>query len=776
MDVIELIKENIYIFFVIAIFLVLIQFFINHVYITMKNKFILTKIYKNIIVQNFLNAILPVILLAILTAFQQKYELINFGKKENYLTLVISILTLYGILYAFLQFTISYALQNKNDKHWGRSITKDFFLSYLGFEMFKSTFFKITLLYVVIYPVLGNIIPLEIKFFNIYFQHSIADAVWEVGLLVICILYVYLFLQSLSGMKILYDIQEKRNLWLELKIQDKIIEKYKKYFDYSYKQNNDNFCEILFDELKLLNSNEQVDMLMSILGEIFGTGRLPKVRKKGLFKIFNKDEQIWENRSFYINNLFNKLYEEIEKNNIELSLQGALVIYRWHDNAIIDTLINRRNSDDTKNKDFCIDLIAIYSSRDNFRYDMECTYFKLPSIIKSCIASCEDIERIHSYIVNRQGFMNQGSLADKEPYNMMVESYYRYFQSMLHSYGSYFNKLGYRYYSNFFGVHRNRFMNEQESEIIYDYLINLEYTEDSKEYALFLINKLDFKYRASFVFYNILYTGSSRKWEKDILLFEKIINQNWLDESIYDKNILEFVCTKIKNSNIGHRINSDLIKWIIKNMTISQLNEEVLERCSSERNFSYSQFIKLKYIFNQDYYCSLNLNTVDLNKTSFKSYSDWKIGFVKNILQTPKLLKTSFFSQQVYYVCSKISYEREHFQMENDFRLFLVNHSFKLSEDKFIDMIENYYLGKGIIEFLILQLGELEYKYLIDGVCDKPFALRVRAVIRGLNISVSSYIDGLVNQVNECGNEIISSIEKDEIIRVVEKMVKVNKE
>src|SRR5699024_11824537 len=40
---------------------------------------------------------------------------------ENPLTLVIAILTIYGILYAFIQFAIGYANQKESDKYWGRS-------------------------------------------------------------------------------------------------------------------------------------------------------------------------------------------------------------------------------------------------------------------------------------------------------------------------------------------------------------------------------------------------------------------------------------------------------------------------------------------------------------------------------------------------------------------------------------------------------------------------------------------------------------------------------
>lgn len=84
--------------------------------------------FKTGIFKTIITVIFPLVVMALLVALQQNYDFIQFGNKDNYNALVISILTLYGILYTFLQFTIGYALQNKNDKYWGRSITKEIFL------------------------------------------------------------------------------------------------------------------------------------------------------------------------------------------------------------------------------------------------------------------------------------------------------------------------------------------------------------------------------------------------------------------------------------------------------------------------------------------------------------------------------------------------------------------------------------------------------------------------------------------------------------------------
>ncbi|MGE8036748.1 hypothetical protein [Lysinibacillus sp. NPDC093692] len=297
MDLTKLIKENIQISFAVALSLFFIQIFIMQVYTSLRNKLMYTNFWKYLTERNISRTItyvvLPIVLLSSLTAFQQKYGIIQLGKEDNYIALVISILTLYGILYTFLQFTIGYALQNKNDKYWGRSITKDFILKRLGFEIFKSTFFKILLLYAVIYPTISKTTILRIKNFNIPLSNTIPQAFWEVSVSFIYILYAYLFLQSLSSMKTLYNTLERRDSRLEWKIESAVAEEYKYYFDYSYKNNRDYFLNKLFDELKPLDQKEQGKMLMYILGEIFSSESFPKNQQGGLFKLFKQDEYLF---------------------------------------------------------------------------------------------------------------------------------------------------------------------------------------------------------------------------------------------------------------------------------------------------------------------------------------------------------------------------------------------------------------------------------------------------------------------------------------------------
>src|SRR5699024_11680476 len=74
---------------------------------------------------------------------------------ENPISLVIAILTIYGILYAFIQFAIGYANQKESDKYWGRSSMEKLLLQHVEFVIFHSNFFKFLLIYSVFFALLN---------------------------------------------------------------------------------------------------------------------------------------------------------------------------------------------------------------------------------------------------------------------------------------------------------------------------------------------------------------------------------------------------------------------------------------------------------------------------------------------------------------------------------------------------------------------------------------------------------------------------------------------
>ncbi|ULL13789.1 hypothetical protein DVH26_04615 [Paenibacillus sp. H1-7] len=773
MDVTKVIWENIIIFSVVLLAFVLVHIFIKPVYWSLKNRLHYSNAGKSLFRTNIphviTNLILPILLIALLTALQQQYGFIQLGNKDNYIALVISIVTLYGILYTFLQFTIGYALQNKNDKYWGRSITKDFFLKRLGFEIFKSSMFKLLLLYAVTYPILSKVILIGIN--DLKISKDFPLAFWEVSVVTIYILYAYLFLHSLNSMKTLYDLQERRSLGLEYKIKEAVADEYKRSFEYSYEGNSDFFIDKLFVELESLNQKEQADMLMYVIREVFSQVEFPLSRRSVLHKLFNQGEREFNYRPFYVNNLFISLYEKIEKHNIQLNLHELLVIYRWHDNAVN---ISIGSLNDELKESFIDKLTKVYSNKKNWDSSGECTYFKLPSVIEKRISSYVDIEKINHHITQRLGFkaiQESGNVDFSEFKNsskMLIKSYDMYLCNLLDNYKKYLDDLKHRQHSVFLGSHRSYdrtdFIDGRINDAIYEYIIYMEYTEQNKEYAFYLANHLDYKYKVSLIFYHMLYTGTPWEWKKDVLFFKRIVNAFWVNESVTDEHVLEFVCHKIEDSNIGHKIGSALITWICQQINITRLNEEIVDRCLLERYISYAKLLKIIYIFTDNRRYPMDFYEFDFDKVTTSTHWDWQVAFLKEMLKTPKLLTEEFFVQHLLYYCKKISYTIDHFILENDFRVFFINRFFKFSESQFIELHESHYLGKGIIEFLILCLCEIEYEYLIGGKVSKSFSSEVITIINRENKPVEIYVQDLVRQANECRN-VVSIVKENEIMK-----------
>ena len=142
----------------------------------------------------YLKKILKYFIFAILlgagTVLQEKYKYIYFGESNTFLTLVIGILTLYGIFYVFVQFALNYALQIEYDKHWGKSKTKILLMNSSEYRFFNSEIFKYMLLFSSIYPVLADNI-FSIKYITSYKVYM--EALWNVNIAIIFVLYAFLF-------------------------------------------------------------------------------------------------------------------------------------------------------------------------------------------------------------------------------------------------------------------------------------------------------------------------------------------------------------------------------------------------------------------------------------------------------------------------------------------------------------------------------------------------------------------------------------------------------
>ncbi|SPY17284.1 Uncharacterised protein [Paenibacillus polymyxa] len=307
-------------------------------------------------------------------------------------------------------------------------------------------------------------------------------------------------------------------------------------------------------------------------------------------------------------------------------------------------------------------------------------------------------------------------------------------------------------------------MDVRTSNIIYKYIIQLECTEQNKVYIKFLAKQLEFKYKVSMIFYHLLYTDSTWDWKKDVIFLRQIIKNTGIHEIVFDDHILEFVCRTIKDSNIGHRISSELIRWISKQINLNQLNEEILNRCLSESYMSFQKLLKFIYIFSENHYYPISFYEFDFNNVKAPYGRDWKIEFLEEMVQHPNLLNEKFFAEHLLIYCDKVSYSKDQFSIQDDFRVFLINPFFKLSEEQFSDLCNsNTFLRDGIINFLILQLSESEYGYFNKENLSRYFCSQVKRVINNENKSIKDYVSSLVKQANECKYTVVSVFKENEI-------------
>ncbi|WP_375121346.1 hypothetical protein [Paenibacillus sp. CR_12] len=611
-------------------------------------------------------------------------------------------------------------------------------------------------------------------------------ALWNVCVVMILILYVYLFIKSLYGITILQNIQENRRSGLHLDIEKVVAEEYQKAFAYSYKKHNNYFLKKLLKELHHLGRDENREMIMHVLdsvANIVGT----KLKWRPLLKVLDQHSNKYNRMPVYLYRTFTELFQKIEEDNIELSLDDLLKIYTQTHNIIYIILID---SNDKKNRLILTEIINLYSTHNNWLYtpnNKECTYFQLPLAIKNRISSYEDIENIHKNIKNTKGYnyileINKYSLsklADKE--KSFVESYTNYIYTLLEYYKDYLDELHKDNYSEFWRVfdsHTRREITDQEedyieyiSSTIYNYILRLECDENNKKFILVLLRKLSYKYRVAFIFHHMLYPGPFWKWKNEVLYFRQIIERSWDDDRITDYHVVEFVCNKIKDSDIGYRIEPELINWIAQNVRIDKLTEQILNRCLTDNYIPYAKFLKIMFIFSEGNYYLFDFYRSDLNHVEYRHGWDWKIDVIHELLQTPQLLEESFFSQHVFAFCKQVSYSLDHFITENDFRVFLIHPTFKLSEGQFDDLINNG-ARKGIIEFLVLKLNKSEYYYLHKGNRANHFLARVEEIIDQENKSIEDYVRNLVARARSIGANIsaISVTRQDSLIKCLHKL------
>jgi hypothetical protein len=722
-------------------------------------------------------------LLVFLVTLQQSYHFIDLGKEENYITLVIGILTLYGIFYAFVQFAISCTFQNVNvsDKYWGRSKTRSLIVKNIEIEFFNSNTFKLLLLISVVVPIIKINTGLSTQLLASY--KNFAIALWNVSVLSIYILYILLFIKSFLIMQRFFGIQERGDFFVGMAIKNEVIDEYKKLFYKSYKNRDNYFIKILFDDIKSINSEERTDMLYNVLYDSIyehEKKQETQIRKiKQGKKISKRVIDEFGYKAYDLMEMFLNLWRGIEKHKIELKFEELLSFYKLQDRILFNQIFISCLGND---EEIIKNIIYVYDNKIRNLYLGNFHYFKVPNIIWDKITYYEGIIELNHYVNKREatGKLLERYLNDLKEYKLtnnekiLIQEYENYLQELLNKCRVFQSKIKKDDLVHLFGSYNS---DEHKIKIsptiqnqIYYYIIDLEYSLSNKEYIKILAKGLEYKYILTMIFYKMLYTGgdSYLKWQEDILFLHNVINDYYDDEKIDSEVNINFICKTISKSNIGRRIGGDLIRWIIKNLKGEEITEDIIKRCNEDKYLSYAKFLKLKYIFYSNYYFYPSFTKANLSNLQLSEWNDWRLTFLKDILITPSILKEEFFFTHQYRFFEEVFQPMipRYLYQTQDFRMFYINISFQLSEDQFFSLIsEESFLGNGIFEFLILKIEDEYYNYLFsNSEIYEIFIKKIKDIIDSSNTSIECYVASLVNKANECIEDSISVVKKERII------------
>src|SRR5699024_456479 len=706
--------------------------------------------------------------LFILIDLQVTYQYINIDTLENPLTLVIAILTIYGILYAFIQFAIGYANQKESDKYWGRSSMEKLLLQHVEFVIFHSNFFKFLLIYSVFFALLNWE---EILFIEPY--HDIIIAAWQVIIAIISVLYIFLFTKSLFIMKQLFTSKKRDEIMIQNEIEKDMMSDYYHLFIYTYKYRKSFFFNALLKEAQHIERSDRADFFVSIV-----LNTLKKFEDKQIKRNRNSNKKRKKEETTNLYNMFFKLYRDKRLYDLSLTLDNLLTIYKHTEIILYNELVwLATNAEDNAldTAKFLKELTSLYTNRALCK---ECTYYHVPQIILNKVHTHQDLCKLHKHIIDKDAnnvIIKQKNQNEKScDITKLITSESRYINTML-DYAKQFIDV--------YDVDKDKFIfykaeDKNIQDKIYNYIISMDYTEKNRDYINVLFLSLDDKYRVALVFYIMLYPSdeSFMKRKQDVLHLRQLMQDIWVKDEINNPEIKEFVLKKIEHSNIAHRVSSDVIKWIFDHLYTATTEARFIQSCIDFQYVTYATMLKLKYILtnaNPLYLDSSSLNNVIIKQQPYTI--DWKIRFFRELLKTPELIQKSLFERHIIFLSEQIVHNSyDELLQESDVRLLYMNPFFTFTEDAYWSVLINKYrLGDALIKFLILKLDESGYTYLLKRRrISTDFKERVINIIYQSNFALEAYIDDLAHEVNETSlDKYVTPIKKERIIYNLRKFI-----
>ncbi|EHI99110.1 hypothetical protein CDLVIII_2467 [Clostridium sp. DL-VIII] len=743
---------------------------------------------------NLLIRYTTIILLFVFTGLQEKKQFIRIPDCDS-IVLTVAIYTMYGIFVSFIQFLISYSATNNRDIYWGKSKIKLILMDSFEYRVFNSTLFRMLLLYLSVYSILDFT---KVSLLGKYYGY--ADSLFYVSITIIMMEFIILFIKGLMISNVLFYVQEGEDR-ITRQIERNILNEYEFIFNKTIKSDYYDFVKILFKDLSNIEKSQRKEMLYSVLCYVYSWYQWEKENqdKKILAPLKNFFESSENQNSYYklasLRSINSNFWSHYEKSELELPLDKLLEIYTRQEDFMFNLMQKESNGDKEK---FSSMFETVYGN-DNTLLD-KIEFLDFPEEVWKAVSSQKDII----------------SLCDSVRKLLIIKELYYSFKSSDYCSELLRKKIIERYCNFIIEVL------EKEKEIILqmddrkiEYILDIKnWKEDKKNYDQIqggdicgghinfreelkrslkdkllhyftglknnelnqsFINKLgefmEVKYIMSFIIYRILYTGPDNwKWKAEVRFFKHLISSRYYEDNILEKQNVDFVAKAIADyniSNIGHRISSDLIKWIFHNIC-SPINESIVKECSERRYLSLAIFISFKYIFKDEYYGTLE-NTNFLNDEA-------RIQFINEISRIKDVMKEKYFVDVLY---SIFGYQKDYIAIDKlilsgNFETFMVISNF-ISMKKVMEYINTHEWieSGGVLKFLLIKLSEFDCQkllLLLDSEVQQNIAQQFERMLSQSLKTVDEYVDYLCIQASYIGNE-IPEHRKDKAVYILRALI-----
>lgn len=704
---------------------------------------------------------------------QYNFGLLRILLYTDPLVLTVAIYTMYGIYISFIQFLISYSASNGKDIFWGKSKTKLILMDTIEYRVFNSTLFRVLLLYLAFYSIMN------LQEINLLKQHhSYADSLFYVSIAIIITEYIFLFIKGLLISNLLFHVQEDVDR-ITRQVKTLVFSEYLHVFNRSLSSDDYDFVEWLFYDVSNIEKSQREEMIYQVMNHIYSS-----------------NEQTWEVRDNRIANYFERLLNRFSRENhyfelhklkqvnrqfwrcyelsgLKLSLDQLVNIYLKQENFIFNFMIKescgKREPFSTLFKTFYEEECS-YSNNIKFP-DYPDAIWNIVSTPQEIILLSESVRKLRLIKCLHYSDRKDDICCTKIITERIKHSYSEFLISILNRKKELIilmkeSEIGTVLVLNKCNaqVHENEYIDDDQDfrKTLVDevkatlvcYISDLDNTEVNQEIIKKVAIFLDVKYLLFFICYRILYTGPDEtKWKSEIIFFKDLILPRSYNETILTEANIQATSKLIENrrfSDIGHRIESDLIYWILNNLK-SPINEMLVKECDDRPYLNLSLYISFRYIFRDEYSRYRMFEVVDsLNDES-------RADFIVGISKLRNVMCEDYFVQAIY---ESFGYHKSSLNIDVIMNKFGFE-SF-MTVANFVDM-GNFiaYIGANTWKnnnnaylFLLMMFGEFDHqKWLlsIDVDSRKELARHYERIISQSNKAPENFVDELANRALRIG-------------------------